>query len=224
MAEKIFNARFQQKHDTPENWAKATNFKPLEGEFVVYDATNAHGAPRIKVGYNNKKVEELPFFFENFTGTELDTLLTNRIITSVDEYSNIYNNGLGYKDGYRVHSDGAEQATEYATCTGYIKVGEGDKIAVSGMPWFTGTSSANALNVADAAFVNIGQFTTGQDAKYGIFESAFSNYAAASVKVENGTWTWAVPAGANIAYVRISVIDPTSAASGRDLIVTVNGG
>lgn len=225
MAEKNLNTRFQQKHDSAANWAKAANFKPLEGEFIIYDANSAHTVPRIKVGNGGTNVEELPFFFENFTEAEIINLLTNKVALSIDESGVIYNGGLGYKNGYRVRSGGTEQETQYGACTGYIEVKAGDIVRVSGMPWFTGTSSANALNVANAAFTNLGQFTTGQGATYGIFAENFSQYAGSSVVEEKtGVWKWVVPAGANIAYIRISAIDPTSATTGKDLVVTINQG
>lgn len=224
MAEKNLNTRFQQKHDSAANWAKAANFKPLEGEFIIYDANSAHTVPRIKVGNGGTNVEELPFFFENFTEAEIINLLTNKVALCIDESGVIYNGGLGYKNDYRVRSGGTEQETQYGVCTGYIEVKEGDIVRISGMPWFTGTSAANALNVADSNFTNIGQFTTGQNAKYGIFnESPWYIYAAESiVEEQTGVWKWVVPAGANIAYIRISAIDPTSATTGKDLVVTIN--
>ena len=36
MAEKTFNARVVLKHDSAENWAKAINFTPKNGEVVIY--------------------------------------------------------------------------------------------------------------------------------------------------------------------------------------------
>ena len=40
----IINGRFKHKHDTEENWNKATNFAPLAGETIVYDPDAADGA------------------------------------------------------------------------------------------------------------------------------------------------------------------------------------
>ena len=37
MANKTFQGRIVQKHDTKANWEKATNFIPLKGEIIVYD-------------------------------------------------------------------------------------------------------------------------------------------------------------------------------------------
>ena len=50
------NTRIVQKHDTSENWAKAVNFAPLEGEIIVYTDLN-----RLKVGDGETNVNDLPF-------------------------------------------------------------------------------------------------------------------------------------------------------------------
>ena len=49
------------KHDTEENWLKATTFKPLKGELIIYDVDSTHSAPRFKVGDGVKVVGDLPF-------------------------------------------------------------------------------------------------------------------------------------------------------------------
>ena len=40
MANKTYQGRIVQKHDTSANWAKATNFIPLKGEIIIYDDLN----------------------------------------------------------------------------------------------------------------------------------------------------------------------------------------
>ena len=56
MANKTFQGRIVQKHDTEANWKKATNFVPLKGEIIVYDDLN-----KIKIGDGTTKVEDLAF-------------------------------------------------------------------------------------------------------------------------------------------------------------------
>ena len=46
----IIKGRHCQKHDTEENWEKATNFAPLIGEIIVYDPDDAHPYARFKTG------------------------------------------------------------------------------------------------------------------------------------------------------------------------------
>lgn len=58
------NTRIVMKHDTSENWAKAVNFIPLEGELIVYqdyDSNNNPLAPKFKNGDGKTKVNDLPF-------------------------------------------------------------------------------------------------------------------------------------------------------------------
>ena len=57
MANKTFQGRIVQKHDTKANWDKATNFVPLKGEIIVYDDLN-----EIKIGDGTTKINDLDFF------------------------------------------------------------------------------------------------------------------------------------------------------------------
>lgn len=147
----------------------------------------------------------------------------NQVPISKDANGNIYN-GVGYKNGYRVRSGGAEATSTNTSCTGFIPVKAGDVVRVSGWDWFAGTSSQQALNVADSNFTNLGQFTMGQNARYGIFESTYKNYTASSIVEEkDGLWKWVVPpAESGIAYIRITGYDGTNGISGSQMIVTIN--
>lgn len=57
MANKTFQGRIVQKHDTEANWKKATNFIPLKGEIILYDDLN-----EIKIGDGTTKINDLDFF------------------------------------------------------------------------------------------------------------------------------------------------------------------
>ena len=57
MANKTFQGRIVQKHDTEANWEKATNFIPLKGEIILYDDLN-----EIKIGDGTTKINDLDFF------------------------------------------------------------------------------------------------------------------------------------------------------------------
>ncbi len=56
MANKTYQGRIVQKHDSSANWAKATNFIPLKGEIIIYDDLN-----KIKIGDGTTKVGNLKF-------------------------------------------------------------------------------------------------------------------------------------------------------------------
>ena len=62
MSEKTFsNVRIIHKHDTEENWLKAINFIPKQGELIIYDIDDTHAQPRFKIGDGETLVSELPF-------------------------------------------------------------------------------------------------------------------------------------------------------------------
>lgn len=73
MANKTYQGRIVQKHDSSANWAKATNFIPLKGEIIIYDDLN-----KIKIGDGTTKVNDLDFSSSNGLpegGTAGDTLV-----------------------------------------------------------------------------------------------------------------------------------------------------
>ena len=62
MSEKILNnVRYILKHDTEENWEKASNFSPKNGEPIIYDIDSAHSKQRLKIGDGSTNVNNLPF-------------------------------------------------------------------------------------------------------------------------------------------------------------------
>ena len=64
MAEKQFNGRIIQKHDSEANWNKATNFIPKAGEIIIYDADETYSYCRIKIGDGSTLINNLPFSIE----------------------------------------------------------------------------------------------------------------------------------------------------------------
>ena len=54
----IIKGRICNKHDTEENWNKATNFAPLFGETIVYDPDSTHPYARYKTGIWDGKSEK----------------------------------------------------------------------------------------------------------------------------------------------------------------------
>ena len=76
---KTINSRVQHKIDTSENWAKAENFIPLQGELIIYSDVN-----RIKVGDGVTNVNNL-----SFTDQEL-----RDEIASFDSVTAFENNGI----------------------------------------------------------------------------------------------------------------------------------
>lgn len=133
----------------------------------------------------------------------------------------IYNGGLGYKDGYRVRSGGAEGAADDGACTGYIPVNEGDVVRFCGWD-FSDPRNENAINASNSSFTNIGQFTM-IPATYGIFGNTYKDYSHSSITEEKtGVWKWVVPpAASGVAYIRVSGYK-SGGGHGADMIVTIN--
>ena len=131
----------------------------------------------------------------------------------------IFNNGLGYKDHYRIRSGGAESGDYKSTCTGFIPFVKGDKLYI--YPAFTGQNTQNAINFADASFTNLGQVTD-EGTGYGICNN---NGAAFKTTLVNGVSVLdlsenTVSGVENIAYVRIT--NDYYVASGAEMIITKN--
>ena len=61
MAEKKINVRIAHKHDTEANWLQATDFVPLAGELIMYDADLDNPQPRVKIGNGVDNINNLEF-------------------------------------------------------------------------------------------------------------------------------------------------------------------
>ncbi len=89
MSEKTFNnIRIIHKHDTEENWLKAENFIPKQGELIIYDIDNNNQSPRFKIGDGETNVNLLPFGIENQLNKNLGIENANKALTT-DSYGNI---------------------------------------------------------------------------------------------------------------------------------------
>ena len=150
----------------------------------------------------------------------------NRVPLSIHSDGSIYNNGLGYKNGYRIRSGGAEAAQDAAACTGFIPVKGGDVVHIYGWKRYERPDiAANAINVANSEFENIGQVS---NASYGIFLS--SNYTKYNhdtiLDNANGVSKWIVPpTNSEVSYIRVSAFNDDANLSehvGEQLIVTIN--
>ena len=86
MTEKRFNSRIVHKHAVEADWIKATNFIPLQGELIVYDADATHDYERIKMGDGETLVNNLPFIYEPVTEADIEEICGASIAT-IDEVS-----------------------------------------------------------------------------------------------------------------------------------------
>ena len=155
----------------------------------------------------------------------------NQVPISINADGTIYNDGLGYKEGYRVRSGGAEATSDNAVCTGFIPYKKGDILML--YPKYAKTNALNAINFADADFNNLGQIT-GENTRYGICnaDSYGTQWRAlmTNMNAQTGNITTldisSIDNAGDIAYVRITVplsynID-YAISSGSEIIVTVN--
>lgn len=132
----------------------------------------------------------------------------------------IYNGGLGYKDGYRIRSGGAEGTTTRGSCTGFIPLKAGDTVRLSGYNAIY-ADAANAINVFNASKENLGQVVANAaSGGYGIFETQYDDYDWTSITQNpTGVYVWIAPPHADIAFMRVSGY---TLADGSKMIVTVN--
>lgn len=112
----------------------------------------------------------------------------------------IYNNGVGYKDGYRVRSGGAEAEAANAVCSGYIPFKKGNTLYI--YPAFTGVNAENAINFSDATFTNLGQIND-NGTTYGICSGNGSLYKPTVIN-NVSVLTYADNFDSSITYVRIT--------------------
>jgi hypothetical protein len=66
---KKIKTRVTNKHDSEANWNLATNFIPLAGETIIYDADDNHSEPRVKIGDGKTVVSELDFITKGLEET-----------------------------------------------------------------------------------------------------------------------------------------------------------
>ena len=89
--EKNIKARVANKHDTEENWSKASLI-PNKGEIIIYDPDTTHVTPRMKIGDGVKIPFALPFIQDGFFSIveETDTLeIDSEDIAALDNLSSI---------------------------------------------------------------------------------------------------------------------------------------
>ena len=91
---KQYNARIQHKIDTWENWSKAENFFPLEGEIIIY-TTDKDGNEKLglKIGNGDgiTNVHNLPFLQSNIEFIQSDWAQTDNTKPDYIKNKPIYN-------------------------------------------------------------------------------------------------------------------------------------
>ena len=100
MSEKTLNnIRIVNKHDTEENWLKATGFTPKQGEVIIYDIDSTHSYERIKIGDGVQNVNALPFVDDDKQDKDFVVNLTAGNLTADKTFAEIT---AAYNAGRRV--------------------------------------------------------------------------------------------------------------------------
>lgn len=150
MSEKNVNTRIIHKHDTEINWSKATNFKPKQGEIIIYDKDDNYNYERIKVGDGVTLVNDLPFYgssIENILdGIASGSVRTSSSTTESTDYKlgtaafaegggTKANGNYSHAEGYSTTASGAYSHAEgrSSTASGSVSHAEGTDTVASGI-------------------------------------------------------------------------------------------
>jgi len=177
--------------------------------------------PRLEIG--GKRVKQITRKSDGLVLWEAGYI--NMVPLSINADGTIYNGGLGYKDGYRVRSGGAEAAVTTGVCTGFMPFKKGDILRI--YPQFSGMNATNSINFFDASFTNLGQYND-NGTRYGIcnVQTAWQTIATEVGGVTEVDIS-ATTNSDDIAYIRLTHAyrassEYISVLSGAELIVTVN--
>ena len=150
MSEKNVNTRIIHKHDTEINWSKATNFKPKQGEIIIYDKDDNYNYERIKVGDGVTLVNDLPFYgssIENILdGIASGSVRTSSSTTESTDYklgtaafaegsATKASGNFSHAEGYNTTASGAYSHAEgrSSTASGSVSHAEGTDTVASGI-------------------------------------------------------------------------------------------
>lgn len=136
----------------------------------------------------------------------------------------IFNGNLGYREGYRLSSNGAEKAQTDSVVTGFIPCKITDIPRMKGVTWGTSISSGYCyIAFYDANFSLLGtvnRFQMSNSNGVSNIGGSIANKEASSITTDNNgvtTFNIVFNGTPNIAYIRIS-----ATGKGADMIVTVN--
>ena len=145
------------------------------------------------------------------TGGET-TSYTNLVESSIGSDGKAYNGGLGFKDGYRLNSSGAETAMDGRAVTGFIPATVGDVIRAADIGWNNSLPESNYVSFYDSNFNMLQSVQEGIMRGFGgSFDIYNSGFKLTMLSSYGGIST------ASMAYIRIS-----GAAPGANFVVTKN--
>ena len=119
------------------------------------------------------------------------------IANSVDENGEPYNNGLGYKLGYRANSSGVEKEEANAIVTGFIPISVGDRIRIS----FLGST---------ATFYNVIMYTANHVILDVIGHNGYRSINFIEMKTES-----------SVSYIRFSALGANTAENAEKIYMKI---
>lgn len=141
---------------------------------------------------------------------------TNLLPSAIDTDGSIYN-GVGWKEGYRLSSDGAPTGQNGSYLTGFIPVKFGDVVHLKNVKWQNGVTTGLNSGNQRVSFYDANKVHLGQTNAIGL------GGTLSGVKDENGIWTqftvknWSGVDLGNAAYFRLNCAEISG-----DSIITVN--
>ena len=126
------------------------------------------------------------------------------IAASTEDNGQPYNNGLGYKLGYRTNSEGLESVSEGSACTGFIPAVMGDTVRVNfgisnARPWY--------INMYDSGHIHIGIVPlTGQAMAFRTFELELLKEETCYIRLSTG----GISGAADVEKMRVKIIEGVS--------------
>ena len=141
---------------------------------------------------------------------------TNLLPSAIDTDGSIYN-GVGWKKGYRLGSDGAPSSQNDSYLTGFIPVNFGDVVHLKNVKWQNGVNTGLNSGNQRVSFYDANKAHLGQANAIGLAGML------SGVKDDNNIWTqftvknWSGVDIANTAYFRLNCAEISG-----DSIITVN--
>lgn len=126
------------------------------------------------------------------------------VAASTEDNGQPYNNGLGYKLGYRTNSGGLESVSEGSACTGFIPAVTGDIVRVNfgisnARPWY--------INMYDSGHIHIGIVPlTGQAMAFRTFELELLKEGTCYIRLSTG----GISGAADVEKMRVKIIEGVS--------------
>ena len=77
-----YKGRIQHKNDIEANWKLATNFTPLKGEIIIYNADEITPYKRLKIGDGKSNVNDLPFVIDSADNRIASVAITATLLAS----------------------------------------------------------------------------------------------------------------------------------------------